>query len=273
MQSGNGLLNREIRTWLADHPITENQELDIHGVPAGLFDLTQAEGRIKQLNHQIKGLPLRQQKLLLYLSRDIEPALIIESLEYTSPDLFWLDKALLVKEVDPKARKQDVLMVFEGNEALLTEIYAVSDAMDEEEERSKKKKYRRWSLVGVPVILLIVFVFVFPVLIRPDTVALYEKFNTSVLPDLSTVDTTTYNGGSYYEARLMMEEGNFAGSAKLFEELIPADSIYRVGSRWCLALINLRNGDKESCLEQLKAIRNEDPVFYRNVAEKLYRKL
>ena len=63
----------EIRKWLDDNPLTENQELDVHGVPESLFDLTDTDDRLKQLNRQIKGLPILQQKLLLYLSRDIAP--------------------------------------------------------------------------------------------------------------------------------------------------------------------------------------------------------
>ena len=71
----NQVYKSEIRKWLYDNPLTENQELDVHGVPVSLFDLTDADDRLKQLNRQIKGLPLQQQKLLLYLSRDLDPAL------------------------------------------------------------------------------------------------------------------------------------------------------------------------------------------------------
>lgn len=269
----NQVYKSEIRKWLDDNPLTENQELDVHGVPVSLFDLTDADDRLKQLNRQIKGLPLQQQKLLLYLSRDMDPALIIESMEYQSPELFWLDKALLIKEVDPTARQQDVLQVYAVNESLLAEIYAVSDIMDREAEKSKNRKYRNWSLMATPVILLLVYLFVFPVLIKPDPVALYEKFRGAYRPDIASIDTTSYAGGSYYEALLLMDEGNFTESSKLFEEMIPADSSFRVSSRWFLALINLRNGDKESCKEQLKAIQNDDPAFYKKVAEKLFRKI
>lgn len=269
----NQVYKSEIRKWLDDNPLTENQELDVHGVPVSLFDLTDADDRLKQLNRQIKGLPLQQQKLLLYLSRDMDPALIIESMEYQSPELFWLDKALLIKEVDPTARQQDVLQVYAVNESLLAEIYAVSDIMDREAEKSKNRKYRNWSLIATPVILLLVYLFVFPVLIKPDPVALYEKFRGTYRPDIASIDTTSYAGGSYYEALLLMDEGNFTESSKLFEEMIPADSSFRVSSRWFLALINLRNGDKESCKEQLKAIQNDDPAFYKKVAEKLFRKI
>ncbi|MFA5816816.1 MAG: hypothetical protein WC865_14480 [Bacteroidales bacterium] len=263
----------EIRKWLDDNTLTENQELDVHGIPVSLFDLTDTDDRLKQLNRQIKGLPIQQQKLLLYLSRDIDPALIIESMEYSSPELFWLDKALLIKEFDPTARQQDVLQVFAVNESLLAEIYSVSDIMDLEAEKSKSHKYRNWSLIAAPVILLLVYLFIYPVLIKPDPVALYEKFKVTYRPDIASIDTTSYVGGSYYEALLLMDEGNFAESAKLFEEMIPGDSPFRVSSRWFLALINLRNGDRASCREQLKAIQNDDPAFYKQVAEKLSRKL
>jgi hypothetical protein len=263
----------EIRKWLADHPLQEDQELDIHGVPASLFDRTDIDDRLKQLNRQIKGLPLQQQKLLHYLSRDLDPALIIESLEYRSPELFWLDKALLIKEVDPTARQQDVLQVFAVNKFLLDEIFSVSDIMDLEAEKSKNKTYRKWSLASVPLILLLLYIFVFPLLIRPDPVALYEKFKTAYRPDMASVDTVSYAGGSYYEAVLLMDEGNFTESAKLFEEMLSGNNSFRTGSRWFLALINLRSGDRKSCREQLKIIRKEDPEFYKKIAGKLGRKL
>ena len=263
----------EIRKWLQSHPLTDDGGLDVHGVPVFLFDRTDADDRLKHLNRQIKGLPLQQQKLLLYLSRDIEPNLIIESMEYPSPELFWLDKALLVKEVDPTARQQEVLQVFGINQKLVDEIYAVSDIMDQEAEKSKSRKYRRWSLIAAPVILVLVILVVYPVLLKPDTNALYDRFKSAYKVDPSSIDTTSYNGGSFYEAILRMDQGDFAASAKLFEELIPADSSYRTKSRWFLALINLHNGDVESCREQLKALRADDQSFYKSVAEKLSGKL
>lgn len=266
-------LMTEIRKWLQSHPLTDDSGLDVHEVPLAIFDLTDTDERLKHLNRQIKGLPLQQQKLLLYLSRDIEPALIIESMEYPSPELFWLDKALLVKEVDPTARQQEVLQVFEINQNLVDEIYAVSDIMENEVEKSKSRKYRRWSLIAAPVILALLVLVVYPVLFKPDTSALYDQFKSAYKVDLQSIDTTSYNGGSFYEAILLMDQGDFAASAKLFEELIPADSSYRVTSRWFLALINLHNGDLESCREQLKALRVDDQSFYKRVAEKLSGKI
>lgn len=266
-------LTAAIREWLSAHPLAEDQELDVHGVPADLFELATTDDRLRQLNHQIKALPLQQQKLLLYISREIDTALIIESMEYSSPELFWLDKALLIKEVDPTARQQDVLRVFSMNESLLDVIYSVSDQMDIEADKAKSRTYRNWLLIAAPVILLLVFLFVYPVLIKPDPVTLYEKFKVTYRPDTATLDTSNYAGGSYYEALLLMNEGNFTESARLFEEMIPGNSPYRTGSRWFLALINLRNGDRQSCREQLVAIRNDDPEFFRQVAEKLWRKL
>ncbi len=266
-------MEAEIRKWLVNHPLTPENEVGVHDVPVSLFELTDTDDRLKQLNRQIKGLPLPQQKLLLYLSRDIDPALIIESMEYTSPELFWLDKALLVKEVDPTARQHDVLQVFAANEFLLKEIYEVSDKVDREAEKSKNRKYLKRSLIALPVLLLLLYIFVFPLVIKPDPVALYEKFKSGFTPDLAKVDTTLYTGGSYYEAVTLLDEGRYADAAKLFEELISSDSTFRTGSRWFLALINLRNGDKSSCKEQLKALEADDPAFYKNVAEKLFRKL
>jgi hypothetical protein len=271
MISDTGPLSGAIRKWLAAHPITDSQELDVHGVPVNLFELAGVDDRLKQLNRQIKTLPIQQQKLLLYLSRDTDPALIIESMEYHSPELFWLDKALLIKEVDPTARQQDVLQVFAVNESLLTEILLVSEIMDSEAEKSRSHKIRNWSLAAAPVILLIVYLFVYPVLIKPNPVSLYDKYKTSYRPDIASIDTTTYAGGSYYEALLLLDEGSFSEAAKLFEEMIPGDNTYRTGARWFLALINLRNGDKQSCKEQLEAIRNDDQPFYKRVAEKLLR--
>jgi hypothetical protein len=271
MTPDNSILTAEIRKWLAENPLNEEQELDVHGVPVSFFDLADTDDRLKQLNRQIKGLPLKQQKLLLYLSKDIDPALIIESMEYQSPELFWLDKALLIKEVDPTARQQDVLQVFEVNELLLEEIRLLSDVMDQEADQAKARKTRNWSLMAAPVVLLLAVVFLYPLLFKPDPVALYEKFRDAYRPDTTLIDTASYTRGSYYEALLLMSEGSFPESAKLFEELIPADSTFRTSSRWFLALINLRNGNRESCLEQLKAIQAEDPEFYRKVAEKLSR--
>jgi len=273
MVTGNSRLTAEIRQWLTEHPVTEDQSLDIHGVPPELFELTNNDERLRQLNLQIKKLPLQQQKLLLYLSRDMDPALIIESMEYLSPELFWLDKAKLIKEIDPAARQQDVLRVFAANESLLAEIYAVSDLMDIEAEKSKSKKTRNRMLLVASVILILTAIFIYPLVIKPDPVAWYEKYKTSFRPDMAAIDTSSYAGGAYFEALLLMEEGNFSESARLFEEMIPSDSTFRTSSRWFLALINLRNGEKESCLEQLRAIRNDDPAFYKRVAEKLFQKL
>ncbi len=266
-------MEAEIRKWLVNHPLTAENDVGVHDVPVSLFELTDTDDRVKQLNRQIKSLPLQQQKLLLYLSRDIEPSLIIESMEYSSPELFWLDKALLVKEVDPTARQHDVLQVFAANEFLLKEIYEVSDKMDREAEKSKNRKYLRWSLISVPVILLLLYLLVYPVVMKPNPVALFEKYKSGFAPNLASVDTTSYTGGSYYEAVTLLEEGNYSNAAKLFEELITSDSTYRSGSRWFLALINLRNGDKSSCKEQLKALQSDDPAFYNRVADKLFRKL
>jgi hypothetical protein len=273
MVSNNNILAQEIRKWLKVNPITDGSEFEIHGIPVSLFNLLPVEERLKQLNKQIKGLPLQQQKLLHYLSRDIDPALIIETLEYSSPELFWLDKALLVKEVDPTARQQDVLQVFEANVSLLDTIIEVSDLMDREAEKSKSKKYRNWLIFSSPVILLVLFLFVYPLLVKPDYRALYDQYKSAFVPGMSSIDTTSYQGGSYHEALLLMEEGNLALSAKLFEELIPVDSTYRVSSRWFLALINLHEGDVQSCREQLNALRADDEEFYQKFAEKLYRKI
>jgi hypothetical protein len=263
--------NQEIRKWLADNPISEEVELDVHAVPESIFDLTDASDRIKLLNRQIKALPLQQQKLLHYLSRNVDQALIIESMEYASPELFWLDRALLIKEVDPTARQNDVLRVFAVNEQLLDEIYAVSDIMDLEAEKSKNRKSLKYSLIAAPFFLALVFMFIYPLLVKPNPVALYDEYKNAYQPILSSIDTTSYVGGSYFEALLLMKEGNFSESATLFREIIPVDSTYRASSRWFLALISLRNGDQQSCKEQLKAIQSEDPAFYKKVAEKLDR--
>ncbi|MCX6226440.1 MAG: hypothetical protein NTV01_17105, partial [Bacteroidia bacterium] len=108
---------------------------------------------------------------------------------------------------------------------------------------------------------------------KPDPVAMYEKFKVSYRPDITAIDTTSYAGASYYEALLLMDEGNFTESTWLFEEMITVDTTFGVSPRWFLALINLRKGDKQSCMDQLEAIKNSDPAFYKQVAEKLYRKL
>jgi len=123
------------------------------------------------------------------------------------------------------------------------------------------------------VIVFLLYLFVYPVVMKPNPVALFEKFKSGFTPNLASVDTTSYSGGSYYEAVTLLEEGNYPNAAKLFEELVTSDSTYRSGSRWFLALINLRNGDKSSCKEQLKALEADDPAFYKKVAEKLFRKL
>ncbi len=259
----------EIRKWLIDHPIAANQELDIHEVPVSVFDLSPSEDRLKQLNHQIKSLPLQQQKLLLWLSRDLEPVVIIESMEYASPELFWLDKALLIKEIDPVARQKEVLQVFEINQSLLDQMITVSDLMDAEQEKVKKRKYRNWGLAAAPVVLVLFWLFIYPILSKPDPVALFDRYKITYRVDLSAIDTVSYQGGAFYEANLLMDEGNFNQAATLFEELIAADSTYRTPSRWFLGLLKLRSGDIQSCKEQLNAIRGEDPVFYKKVAEKL----
>ncbi len=266
-------MEAEIRKWLSTHPLTAENELDVHGVPESLFELTGIDDRLKQLNRQIKGLPIQQQKLLLYLSRDIEPALIIESMEYASPDLFWLDKALLVKEVDPSARQHDVLKVFAANEALLEEIYQVSDRMDREAEKSKNRRYLIWSLASAPVVLSVLILLVYPLLVKPDPVALYEEFKSAYVQNISSIDTTSYTGGSYVEAIAQLKDGNYSVAAKLFEELVGSDSTFRSASRWYLVLINLRDGDRKTCKEQLKILEADDPAFYRKVAEKLAGKL
>lgn len=273
MVSNSNPLMAGIRSWLEDHPLSEDQSPDLHDVPSSLFDLTDADDRLKQLNRQIRGLPPQQQKLLLYLSRDVAPALIIESMEYPSPELFWLDKALLVKEVDPTVRQQDVLQVMAMNEFLVNEIISESDRMDLEKEKSTKRRYRNWSLIAVPVILLLIYLFVYPVLFRTDPVELYYQYKGTYRPDLTAIDTTSYAGGTYYEALLLMDEGKFTESATLFEEMILRDSAFRVSSRWFLALINLRKGDEQSSKEQLKALQSDDPVFFNKVAVKLYREI
>jgi hypothetical protein len=273
MSPGSKLLKDEIKQWLKDHPLDQNAELDVHGVPIPLFDLVADDHRLTQLNRQIKSLTLPQQKLLLYLSRDIEPALIIESMEYASPELFWLDKALLVKEVDPTARQQDVRQVFQITEQLLDEIFQVADELDQETEKKKNRKFRKWLVFSAPVVLLFAVLFLYPVLIKPDPVALYDSFKGAYRPDTDSVDTIGYAGAAYADALYLLEEGNFNEAAKLFAEVIPADSSLRTASRWFLALISIRNGDKPGCNEQLRIIRNDDPDFYRNVAEKLYRKV
>jgi len=271
--SGNRLLTDEIRQWLVEHPLNAEEELDVHGVPAFLFDLAVDDPRLIQLNRQIKGLTLKQQKLLLYLSRDFEPALIIESMEYPSPELFWLDKALLIKEVDPTARQPDVQQVFAINQSLLDEIYSMSDQIEDEEIVAKEKKYRKWLLIASPIVLLLAFLFLYPLFFKPDSASLFDQYKNSYQPDLKSLDTAGYTGGSYFEALQLMKESNFSDAAKLFEEVIPADSTLRTGSRWFLALINLHSGDKASCIEQLRAIKGEDPQFYNQVAGKLYRSI
>jgi hypothetical protein len=273
MVPNDNILIREIRKWLKINSLIDGSELDIHGIPESLFNLLPVEERFKLLNRQIKGLQLQQQRLLHYLSRDIDPALIIETMEYSSPELFWLDKAILVKEVDPTARQQDVLRVFAENASLLEAIIEISEVMDAEAEKLKNKKYRNWLFLSAPVILLFLFLFIYPLLVKPDYQSLYDQYKSVYVPVMSAIDTVSYEGGSYHEALLLMEEGNLSLSAKLFEELIPVDSSYRASSRWFLALINLHEGDVPSCREQLNALRTEDEKFYREVAEKLYRKI
>jgi hypothetical protein len=273
MNSEASALMEKVRLWLSDHPLEANQDVDVHWVPAELFQMTDADDRLKALNHQIKGLPLKLQKLLLYLAKDTDPSLIIESLEYASPELFWLDKAVLVKEVDPKARQQDVLQVFEINARLLDRILETADEMDREAEKVRSRKIRRWSILAGPLLVLLLYLFVYPLVFRPSPTALFEKFRSAYRPDWSRIDTTAYEGSNYYDAVTLLDDGDFAEAAALFEELVPADSLYRIPARWFLALINLHSGDRQATLEQLKAIRFEDPDFYKKVAEELDRKL
>jgi len=259
----------EIRKWLETHPLKDDQELDVYGVPDFLFDLTDNDDRLKLLNRQIKSLPLQQQKLLLYLARDIEPRLIIESMEYASPELFWLDKALLIKIVDSSARKNDVLLVFAANEFLLNEIHEVADSMEQEVAKTKKRKLQILTLIAVPIVLLFVGLFVLPEMNKPNPVALFEQFKSAYQPPWTSIDTTSFAGGNYYEAFMLLKEDHFTESARLFEETVVADAAFRTGSRWFLALINLQKGDLRSCRDQLRAIKSEDPAFYRSIAKGL----
>jgi len=267
------ILTAIIREWLAAHPLAPDQELDVHEVPESFFEMASDDERLQQLNRQIRKLPLQQQKLLLYLSRDLDPAIIIESMEYSSPELFWLDKALLIKEVDPTARQQDVLQVFRINESLVEAIYEVADQIDQEADKAKNRTYRKWSLIAAPVVLLLAFLFLYPVLVRPDPVRMYESFAGAYRPDPATVDTITDAGIAWQEALIRIREEDFAGAVAWLEEGVGGESPYRTGSRWFLALISLRSGDRNGCREQLSAIRKEDPEFFGRIAAPLWREL
>ena len=273
MNQADSTLESEIRNWLVLNLVQENTGLEVYDVPESLFNRLIDEERLQQLNSQIRGLPLQQQKLLRYLSRDLDPAIIIESMEYASPELFWLDKALLVKEIDPSARQHDVLQVFAANEHLVDEIIRISDLMDREKEKAKSKKYRKWIVIAAPVVVLLSVLVLYPLLFKPDPVALFDRYSGSFLPDTAAVDTTSLSGAAYLEALILMEDGDYAESGRIFQELIPADTLYRIPSRWFLALIELRSGDFMSCKEQLTAIRSEEPDFFRKYAAGLFGKL
>jgi hypothetical protein len=262
MNADDTLLIRAIRHWLSGHPLTDGSELDVHGVPEDVFDLAVEDDWLRQLNRQIRRLPAAQQRLLRYLSRDIDPALIIESMEYSSPELFWLDKALLVKEIDPSARQQDVLQVFDANESLVAEIIRVSDLMDEEGEKSHNRRFRKWSLIAAPVLLIILFTVIYPLLFKPDPVALYDRFINRYTPVSGNMDSLSLEGVTFYEGIDLLEEGSFSEAAGLFTQVIQSGGAHQPEARWFLALSQLRTNNRDACIAELKALRSESPVVW-----------
>lgn len=262
-----------IREWLQAHPLPAGEELSIYEVPETLFEAACSDNRLTELNRRIHSLSLNQQQLLHYLSRDIDTALIIESMNYASPELFWLDRATLVRELDTTARKQDVLQVFRINDQLVEAIYEVADQIDIEDNKVRDRKYRIGFLLAAPLVLLIAIVFLYPVLRSPDPAALYEKYSGAYRPDPAAVDTTASGGLAWQEALIRLGEEDFSGAADWLEEGITGEGPYRTGSRWFLALISLQQGNREGCRNQLDAIRREDPAFFTRYAAKLWKEV
>ncbi len=265
MYEDDAVLNNAVRQWLREHPLQDGTSPDVHVVPESLFELAESDERLQQLNQLIKSLPAPQQRLLRYLSMDIEPALIIESMEYSSPELFWLDKALLVKEVDPTARQQDVIRVFEVNESLVALIIRISDLMEEEDVKARNRRFRKGTLIAAPLVLALLYFVVYPMLFRPDPIALFDKYIGRYTTDTTDMDSLSFAGATYLEASALLEAGRYAESAGLFQQVIQADTLLQTDARWYLALCELRTGNTKGCAEQLRLLRSGDPVFFRRV--------
>jgi len=240
--------------------------------------------QILKTDRFIRSLPLEDQKLLVYHCRGLSQEIIRETIGYESPELYWIRLSGVVnglqKEMGrepepdiPPELKAVVRQVESIRDGLVKEILEVSDNIDREARKKRNRTKALFSISGGLLLLLAAFWFIWPKWVRPDAAGLFDQYQSSLRIDTATIDTTRYDGNRFYEALDCFLSGELVPARALFMELVAEGTGYGVESRWFAALIDLRQENLESCREQLRLLKESDPVFFEAYGRKLLKKL
>ncbi len=274
----------EIGKWLMKSPLPEQEGLDAFGVPQELFLLHESTEMEQQTDRFIRSLAAEDQKLLFYISRDLAPELIREVLPFDSPEHYWIRKEKLIRGLQMCFGREEsaepgndlitaVINVFRIRAEMAEMILQESEIIEKRAEKEKNKRRGRIYLISSPFVILLAFIFVFPQLKKPDLLSLFDQYKITFQTDTTAIDTTQYSGNRFYQAMEFFLSDELPQARVLLEELISEGTEYQVTSRWYLALIHLHEGNTDACREQLKMLREEDPVFFREYGRKLVRRL
>jgi|GEM_PF-1195192 len=261
-----GVEEQKIIEWLKAHHLDEQSGLDELTIPPGLLLLIPTDPEDRETAEIIDGLTETDRKILNYLSKGLPDEVIVESLESESPEGYWIRKEQILKLVDPKG---PAARIFAGRRKWAERILELADELDREAEKIRNRKRMRISVILSPFFLVACYFIFWPLLVRPDTAALFDKYRESVSVDTTIIDTTNYNGSRWYDAMVEFYSDDPATSQPLLQELIDEGTEYLPKARWFLSLTYLRQGDIRECRSQLSVIKEEDPEFYQTIPRRL----
>jgi hypothetical protein len=273
--TGNGVEEARIIGWLKAHPLDENATLDEFSIPEEIWRQVPLEPYEAELSGLIDGLSPDDQKLLCYLARSLPADAIIESMEFASPEEFWVRKSAVEEKLEgwQAGWPGTVAGIFEKRRVWAEKILELADVVDRENEKTRNRKRLKVSLFLSPFFLAACFLIFWPMLVKPDPAVLFERFRNAVPVDTALIDTTNYNGARWYQAMSDFYSDDPITSQILLQELIDEGTEYLTPARWFLSLTFLRRGNFRECRTQLELLKDEDPSFDKKTIRLLYKQL
>ena len=273
-----------IRRFLTDNSLAASQLAGMEEVPDTLFDLIEPDPSLAETNRKISTLNSRKRKLLRYYCEGHDPKLILESLDFETPDQLWIDLAEAAGSVAGRASrggsdplglewKQQVLRVFEAYDRLADRLAEVLEQLEEQTDKLRKKSRRIWSLILFPAILVPAILIFYPMVTRPGLGGLYEYYRSVYQPDLALIDTLELAGRDFVDAVTLFWEEDMEAATALFVSVSESLSPHATSACWFLTLIGLYNQDGQGSREYLEMIRVMDPDFFNLYGRKLMKSL
>jgi hypothetical protein len=255
---------RRIIEWLKAHPLDDQSALDELTIPSGLLELIPVAPEDRALAGFIDNLSDEDRKLLNFLLRELPAEAIIESMDFESPEEFWIRKRRLEEELANRPMS-GVARIFLERRQWADRILEMADALDREADKSRNRKRLRISLLLSPVFLAACYFLFWPLLVKPDPATLFEKYREKVQVDTTQIDTTNYNGSRWYDAMVVFYSDDPLASQSLLLDLVDEGTEYLTQARWFLGLTYLRQGNLKDYRSQLSILKEEDPEFYHSI--------